>query len=198
MLTRLINIGSSVKSIVSAIPFELIIFIGSFIEEIFPLLPSPLIVIITKMSTSPNSYSLLYLFFIAIIAAIGKTFGALLLYLLGDKGGDIIIRRFGGLLGVSHNSLEKIGKRFSGSWKDSILLFFLRALPIIPTTPVSLMCGVIKLNLRTFVVSTLIGLFVRIFALFYIGVFALSSPLFLTVFIMMSILVFIYYKKKRE
>lgn len=195
MLIGLTNIESSVKSIVSAIPFELIIFIGSFIEEIFPPLPSPLIVIMAKMSTSPNSYSLLYLFFIAIIAAVGKTFGALLLYLLGDKGENIIIRRFGGLLGVSQNSLEKIGKRFSGSWKDSIVLLFLRALPIIPTTPVSLMCGVIKLNLRTFVISTLIGLFVRIFALFYIGISALSSPLFLTLFIVASILVFIYYKK---
>ena len=182
--------------IISQIPLEFIIFTGSIIEEIFPPLPSPLIVIITKMSTSPNSYSLLYLSFIAIIAAVGKTLGALFLYVLGDKGEDIIIRRFGGLLGVSHISLEKMGKRFSRGWKDNLLLFFLRALPIIPTTPVSLMCGVIKLNLGTFVASTFIGLFVRIFALFYIGISALSSPLFFTVFIVVSILVFIYYKKK--
>jgi len=113
--------------IISQTPIELVVFIGSIIEEIIPPLPSPLIVVITKMLTSPNSYSLSYLVFIAGIATIGKTFGACILYVLGDKGEDIIVRRFGRLLGVSHKGLEKIGKRFSRSWKDIVrtIAFFI-------------------------------------------------------------------------
>lgn len=182
-------------NILSQIPFELVVLIGSIVEEIIPPLPSPLIVIITKMSISPNSYTLSYLMLITGIAVMGKTFGALILYVFGDKGEDIIIRRFGRILGVSHIGLEKIGKRFNGGWKDIIILFILRMLPFIPTTPVSLMCGVIKLNLKVFVISTLIGLFVRIFVLFYIGISTISSPLFLIIFVVISVLVLIYYKK---
>jgi len=136
---------------IKSLGFEIFIFLGSIIEEIFPPFPSPLIVIITKMSTSPNSYSLLYLVLIAGIATIGKTFGAFILYVLGDKGEDIIVRRFGRILGISHKGLEKIGKKFSGSWKDIVILLILRILPIIPTTPFSFMCEFIKLNLKTFI-----------------------------------------------
>ena len=161
---------------IKSLGFEIFIFLGSIIEEIFPPFPSPLIVIITKMSTSPNSYSLLYLVLIAGIATIGKTFGAFILYVLGDKGEDIIVRRFGRILGISHKGLEKIGKKFSVSWKDIVILLILRILPIIPTTPVSFMCGVIKLNLKTFIISTLIGLFVRIIV-FFILVFQFSHHL---------------------
>lgn len=105
MSIGLINIGLSVKDIVSVIPFELIIFIGSFIEEIFPPLPSPLIVIITKISTSPNSYSLLYLFFIAIIAVIGGLVGYFLSFSIDRFSTYLLPFTAGGFIYIAASDL---------------------------------------------------------------------------------------------
>lgn len=161
--------------IISQIPIELIVFFGSIIEEIFPLLPSPLLLIITKIATYSQKFSVFYLLLIISIATFGKTIGSFFLYFLADKTEDLITGRFGKLFNISHKDVENIGKRFTGSWKDIIVLIFLRAVPIIPTTPVSLVCGIIKLNLRTFFVSTFIGSFIRIFLLLYLGVTAYRS-----------------------
>ena len=157
-------------NIISQIPVELIVFFGSIIEEIFPPLPSPLLLIITKMATYNQKFSVLYMLLIIGMAAFGKTIGSFFLYFLADKTEDLIIGRFGKWFNISHRDIESIGKRFTGSWKDIIVLIFLRAIPIIPTTPVSLVCGIIKLNIRTYIVSTFIGSLIRIFLILYLGV----------------------------
>jgi len=156
--------------IISQIPLELVVFIGSIIEEIFPPLPSPLLLVITKIATYNQNFLILYMLLLASIAAFGKTIGSLFLYFLADKTEDLIIGRFGKWFNLSHKDVENIGRRFTGSWKDIIILIFLRAVPIIPTTPVSLVCGIIKLNISTYLASTFIGSFIRIFLLLYLGV----------------------------
>ena len=157
-------------NIISQIPVELIVFFGSIIEEIFPPLPSPLLLIITKMATYNQEFSVLHILLLTSIATFGKTIGSFFLYFLADKTEDLIIGRFGKWFNISHRNIESIGKRFTGSWKDIIVLIFLRAIPIIPTTPVSLVCGIIKLNIRTYIVSTFIGSLIRIFLILYLGV----------------------------
>ena len=126
--------------IISQIPIELIVFFGSIIEEIFPPLPSPLLLIITKIAAYNQKFSVLYILLLTSIAVFGKTIGSLFLYFLADKTEDIIVGRFGKWFNISHRDVESIGQRFTGSWKDTIILIFLRAMPIIPTTPVSLVC----------------------------------------------------------
>lgn len=158
--------------IISQIPLELIVFFGSIIEEIFPPLPSPLLLIITKITIYNQKFSVLYILLLTSIATFGKTIGSFFLYFLADKTEDLIISRFGKWFKISHKNVENIGRRFSGSWKDIIVLIFLRAVPIIPTTPVSLVCGIIKLNIRIYLVSTFIGSFIRIFLILYLGVAA--------------------------
>lgn len=190
--------------IISQIPLELIVFFGSIIEEIFPPLPSPLLLIITKIATYNQKFSVLYMLLIISIATFGKTIGSLFIYFLADKTEDLIIGRFGKWFNISHKDIESIGRRFTGSWKDTIILIFLRAVPIIPTTPVSLVCGIIKLNIRTYLVSTFIGSFIRIFFLLYIGVAAYrsltinveNSTKILTVFIIVCLAGWFYYKRK--
>ena len=190
--------------IISQIPVELIVFFGSIIEEIFPPLPSPLLLIITKIAAYNQKFSVLYILLLTSIAVFGKTIGSLFLYFLADKTEDIIVGRFGKWFNISHRDVESIGQRFTGSWKDTIILIFLRAIPIIPTTPVSLVCGIIKLNIRTFVISAFIGSFIRIFLLLYFGVTAYRSLTtgvedavkVLLIFIVVSIIGWFYYKRK--
>ena len=191
--------------IISQIPLELVVFIGSIIEEIFPPLPSPLLLVITKIAAYNQKFSVLYVLLIISIATFGKTIGSLFLYFLADKTEDFVIGRFGKyLFNISHKSVENIGKRFTGSWKDIFILIFLRAIPIIPTTPLSLVCGIIKLNIRTFVVSAFIGSFIRIFLLLYLGMAAYRSLItntdnaieVLLVFIIVCLIGWFYYKKR--
>ena len=190
--------------IISQIPVELIVFFGSIIEEIFPPLPSPLLLIITKIATYNQKFSVLYILLLTSIAVFGKTIGSLFLYFLAEKTEDLIIGRFGKWFSISHKSVESIGRRFTGSWKDIFILIFLRAIPIIPTTPLSFVCGIIKLNIRTFVISAFIGSFIRIFLLLYFGVTAYRSLTtgvedavkVLLIFIVVSIIGWFYYKRK--
>ena len=190
--------------IISQIPIELIVFFGSIVEEIFPPLPSPLLLIITKIATYSQKFSVLYILLLVSIATFGKTIGSFFLYFLADKTEDLIIGRFGKWLNISHRDIESIGKRFTGSWKDIFILIFLRVIPIIPTTPVSLVCGIIKLNIRTFIVSAFIGSFIRIFILLYLGVAAYRSLItntdnaieVLLVFIVVYLIGWFYYKRK--
>lgn len=190
--------------IISQIPIELIVFFGSIIEEIFPPLPSPLLLIITKITTYNQKFSILYILLLTSIAVFGKTIGSFFLYFLADKTEDFIIGRFGKWFNISHKNVENIGKHFTGSWKDIIVLIFFRAIPIIPTMPVSLVCGIIKLNIRTYLVSTFIGSFIRIFLLLYLGVAAYRSLIInkgnavevLLVFIIICLIGWFYYKRK--
>jgi len=190
--------------IISQIPIELIVFFGSIIEEIFPPLPSPLLLIITKIATYNQKFSVLYILLLTSIAVFGKTIGAIFIYFLADKTEDFIIGRFGKWFNISHRDVENIGRRFTGSWKDIIVLIFLRAVPIIPTTPISLVCGIIKLNIRTFLISTFIGSFIRIFLLLYLGVAAYRSLItntdnaieVLLVFVVVCLIGWLYYKRR--
>ena len=190
--------------IISQIPVELIVFFGSIIEEIFPPLPSPLFLIISKIVTYNQKFSVLYILLLTSIAVFGKTIGSLFLYFLADKTEDIIVGRFGKWFNISHRDVESIGQRFTGSWKDTIILIFLRAIPIIPTTPVSLVCGIIKLNIRTYLISIFIGSFIRIFILLYLGVAAYRSLItnvdnvieVSLVFIIVCLIGWFYYKRK--
>jgi len=190
--------------IISQIPVELIVFFGSIIEEIFPPLPSPLLLIISKIATYNQKFSVLYILLLTSIATFGKTIGSFFIYFLADKSEDLFLGRFGKWLNISHKSVENIGRRFTGSWKDIFVLIFLRAIPIIPTTPLSFVCGIIRLNIRTFIVSAFIGSFIRIFILLYLGVAAYRSLItntgnaieVLLVFIIVCLIGWFYYKRK--
>jgi uncharacterized membrane protein YdjX (TVP38/TMEM64 family) len=73
------------------------------------------------------------------------------------------------LLGVSHDDTEGFGKYLNKGKRDDIVLFLLRAAPIIPTAPVSVVCGLLKINMRTYLVSTFFGTIVRNLLYLYFG-----------------------------
>ena len=83
--------------------------------------------------------------------------------------------KFGKVLGVTHREIEAIGKRFGKGWKDDITLFVLRTLPILPSAPISVVSGIIKLNIRTYLVSTFFGIFIRNMIFISFGYFGLES-----------------------
>ena len=157
-------------------PLEWFVFFGSFFEEVVSPIPSALIMGTAGSLALMHGEPLWFLVFLSAFGNIGKTLGAWLYYFLGDKLEDLLIGRIGRFLGVTHKEIESIGKRFQGHhWKDGGLLFFLRVIPFVPTTPVSLAAGIIKLDLRIFLVATYAGNFVKDLFYIYAGYAGLAS-----------------------
>lgn len=166
MLEIILN---QIESLARSMPLELFVILGALIEEIIAPIPSPVVMVLAGSLAHTQNYNLWYLLELAALGALGKTFGSWLIYLLADKLEDIVVGRFGKFIGVTHKEIESIGKKLDGSWKDNFFLFLARALPIIPSAPVSIACGAIKLNLKTFITSTYLGNLVRNLLYLYMG-----------------------------
>jgi membrane protein DedA with SNARE-associated domain len=155
------QITSQLSALADKIPVEMFVFIGALIEEVVAPIPSPVVMTLAGTIAEAKEQPLIFLFYLSLIGAIGKSIGSYLLYVLADKLEDIFMGRYGKFFGVSHKEVEQFGKHFKGSFKDAIVVFFSRAIPIVPTAPVSIVCGAIKLPLKSYLISGFFGLLVR-------------------------------------
>ena len=157
------------EKIAGVIPVELYALLGGLIEEIVAPIPSPIIMTTAGGIVKLQNGTWVNILIISLIAGIGKTIGSLLLYYLADKMEDFFVPRFGKFFGIDHQTIEHLGQRFKGNWKDIGVLTILRAMPVIPGAPVAVACGAIKLNMKTYLISTYIGTFLRSLFFAYIG-----------------------------
>jgi membrane protein DedA with SNARE-associated domain len=158
-----------IKSWAFKIPLEAFIMLGAFVEEVLAPIPSPFVMTTAGTIAAARGLSISYVVLLAILGSVGKTLGAWVLYFATDKAEDFVLLRFGKFLGVTHEQIEGVGKRFGKGWKDDVTLFFLRTLPILPSAPISVGAGLIKLNVRTYVVSTFLGICIRNMIFLYFG-----------------------------
>lgn len=157
-------------------PLEAFVFVGSFLEEVVSPIPSALIMGIAGSIALMQGDTLWYLLLLAAVGNLGKTLGAWFYYFLGDKLEDLLIPQATKWFGIKHEDLENIGKRFVGRhWKDGGVLFLLRILPPFPTTPVSIVAGMIKMDLRVFLLATYAGNFFKDLMYLYIGYAGLAK-----------------------
>lgn len=157
------------------VPVELFAFVGSFIEELIAPVPSPVVMTLSGSMAAANNSPFWYLFVIAVIAAIGKTLGAIILFIVADKTEDVVVSKFGRYVGITEGQIERIGARFQGTARDYVTLLVIRSTPIIPSAPISLLCGLIGLPRKLFVISTFFGTIVRDFIYLYIGYTGLGA-----------------------
>jgi len=143
------------------VPVEIFTFVGAFLEEVVAPIPSPLVMTIAGSIADSQGKAILFLLWLALIGAVGKSIGAILIYFIADKAEDIVIQRFGKFIGVSHKEIENIGRHFNGTEKDFLLILLARAIPIMPTAPISFISGIIKINQRKYLSATFLGLLVR-------------------------------------
>lgn len=169
------QLESILHAFATAVPVPIFAFVGSILEEIVAPIPSPFVMTTTGTLLAASEAMLSSIIVIALIAAAGKTLGCIVFYILADKAEDVVIKKYGRYLGFSHTQIESIGKHFQGGWKDDVLLVVLRAIPVMPSTPISLVAGFIKLNMRTFIVSSFIGNFIRALTFLYIGYEGLTA-----------------------
>lgn len=157
-------------------PLEAFVFLGSFLEEVISPIPSALIMGTAGSLALMQGKAMWYLLLLALVGNLGKTLGAWCYYFLGDKLEDIFIPFATKWFGIRHKDLESIGKRFVGHhWKDGGVLFLLRLLPPFPTTPVSIVAGMIKMDVRVFLIATYAGNFFKDLIYLYIGYAGLAK-----------------------
>lgn len=153
------------------ISLELFVVVGAFLEEIIAPIPSPFVMTIAAVLAQEQAYGFAALAWIIVLGAIAKTFSTYIVYVVSDKAEDIVVARFGKYVGLDHSQIEKIGRFFKGTWWDDVLLFLARAIPIIPTFPVSVAAGVIKYHVRGYLLATFLGSIVRNIFYLWIGYF---------------------------
>lgn len=151
------------------VPLEVFAVVGSFLEEVLAPIPSPFVMALAGSITAAQNKPLIYIFLITVLGAIGKVFGAWVLYFGADKAEDIIFGKLGKFLGVTHSNVEKIGEKFKGNWKDILTLTFLRSIPVLLSSVVSVTCGFIKLNIKTYLIGTFLGTLIRNLFFLYLG-----------------------------
>lgn len=150
------------------------VFLASAIEEIVAPIPSALVLLVSGfvfLHSVPFSLSYIgiLLFVVVIPATLGMTAGSLLMYSIGYVSGKPAIVKFGKYFGISWSDVEKAEARFAHSNTDEIALILLRAIPVVPNTAVSALCGLIRFPLTKYLTISIIGLGLRAFVLVLIG-----------------------------
>jgi membrane protein DedA with SNARE-associated domain len=141
----------------------------SFIEELIPPIPSPSVMIATGAMAQVQEYLIFGLIFLAILGSLGKTLGASVVYCVAIKVEDFFNGKITKFIGITQEQITAFGARLSRSWRDYVILTILRALPIVPSSLLSVGCGLLKINYKVFVISTLIGSAIRDFIYIYLG-----------------------------
>jgi|GEM_PF-190105 len=150
------------------------VFIGILLEEIIVPIPSALIIMAAGFVLVPAGVTLaeasVQIFFdIVIPGTIASAIGSLFIYAVAHYGGEALVQRFPRFFGTTVKEIEKMGDRLEKSKRTWLLIIFLRAVPVVPTSIVSLACGFLHLEWKRFFLATLIGSMPRIFILGYIG-----------------------------
>lgn len=152
--------------------------IGAFLEEIVSPIPSFVVLIPAGAAAEVQGVGLWYLVPLGLIGATGRVLASIILYAVADKAEDWLFGKGRRFFGVTHKKLEGYGQRFSGTSRDFIVLFLLNAIPVLPTSLLSLTCGFIKIRFRLFVAATFFGSAVNAviyMAIGYAGIQAAAS-----------------------
>lgn len=135
--------------------------VGSFLEEVIAPIPSPFVLTTTGVLAEAHHFTLLQILGVLVLVSLAKTFASWILYVLADKSEDFLFKKFGRFMPIEHKQIEKIGSYLTGTWWDDILLFVARALPVVPSLPISVAAGVIKYELKSYLLMTFLGSLLR-------------------------------------
>lgn len=178
------------------LPLEWFVLAASFVEEIVSPIPTYAVMITAGSVARVQQDHILWLLLLACLGAVGKTAACLLYYVLARVFEHALVPRFGRYLGVNQQDIEAVGKRLGESPQRHWLLLAMRALPVIPSVPISIVAGLINLELKLFVWTTWLGTAVKNAAYLFIGYFGartfermLSESNFLTHFFELGIAV---------
>lgn len=190
------------------------VFIGTILEEIIAPIPSTLIIVtssffmLKSLPITLHSIAIL-LFYIAIPVGFGMTIGSSFIYGLCYYLGKPFVERFGKYIGLKWKDMEKFNSKISNQKRDYIIIYIARAVPVIPSVAISGFCGVVRYDLKKYLILTFLGGITRAFVLGFIGwqfgtyyrevsLHMSNIEELLVAIIIVAIIVFIIYKYKKK
>ncbi len=148
------------------------VFIGVIIESIIVPIPSPLIImgagalLIMPGLTWTQAFVPIALK-IVLPGAVASTLGAYFTFLIAYFGGKLAVDRFHKLLGFTWEDILGMEKHLIG--RVGLMIFLLRALPIVPLSLISAAAGVLRIPFWQFTIWTFAGSIPRCLILGYLG-----------------------------
>jgi membrane protein DedA with SNARE-associated domain len=141
------------------------LFLVSAVDELVAFIPSSLI-LAAELLFLKDPLSLVVIsrltIFVALPIALGTAIGSLPLFWLAYAGGKPAIEKAREKWKMSWADVEKFEKRFMGTWKDGLIAFFFRAMPLMPTLPVTAVLGILRMNPVEYLLITVLGIMVRV------------------------------------
>ena len=101
-----------------------------------------------------------------IVGTVGNLVGALLAYLIGDKGGAEFVKLYGKKIGISEKTIDRVNLWFNKYGEASV--FVTRLVPIFRTF-ISIPAGLGRMKISKFISFTVIGMVIWDTILIYIG-----------------------------
>ena len=150
------------------------VFTAAVLEEIAFVIPSSVVhlaagfVMMSDVAMNAAGFGRLLLF-VSLPIALGTVFGSFFLYAIGYWLGKPFIERFGGYLGVSWESVERVVEYSRSRKSDEWLLFLARITPIVPNTPLGIACGAIRYPLVRYTLISFVGIFLRASIVGFLG-----------------------------
>lgn len=126
-------------------------------EEAISPIPSFIVLIPAGATALAQGLGWWYLPVLGLISSVGRILAAVLLYLLADKGEDLLFGKGRRFFGITHKQLEDFGAKFGRERRGWWGLFALNAIPVLPTSFLSLACGFVKIDFKTFVTASFLG-----------------------------------------
>lgn len=151
------------------VPIEILVFIASFVEEVIPPIPAFPFTILAGSMADIQGYTLLGLFFVAVIGALGKTIGAVIIYFATIKIETVAIKKYGKYLKLTEEDLTKFGAKLGNGKMDYLVLTSLRAIPIFPSVLTTVGSAIIHVPIPLYIISTFIGSIIRYSIYLYSG-----------------------------
>jgi membrane protein DedA with SNARE-associated domain len=148
------------------------VVVGVLIESIIVPIPSPLIImgagsILIEPTLSAGAAFMPILTKIVLPGAFASTVGAYFTYLVAYWGGKPAVERYSRFLGFDWKMVLAMEEKLKG--RVALMIFLLRALPIVPLSLISGAVGVLRLSAVQFGLWTFLGSLPRCLILAYLG-----------------------------
>lgn len=150
------------------------VFFASLIEEVIVPIPSALIMMAAGfflLGTQAISVtSLVFLFTnVALPIALGLTLGSLVTYGLAYYLGKPFVERWGNYLSVTWTDIERLESYFAKQYKDELVFFGLRLVPIVPSIVINLFAGFVRFPIFKYLILTFVGILFRAYLVGFLG-----------------------------
>lgn len=141
------------------------LFLVSGVDEIIAPIPSSLILVgellFLKNPISVDTLTKLILY-VGLPISIGTAVGSLVIYSAAYAGGRPALDGLKKRVHMKGGQFEKFEERFKSHRHESFFFFLFRAIPLMPTMPVTLYAGITRMKPVRYVFLTSAGIFIRV------------------------------------